>query len=193
MSRKPDQKARGDSKLDGPTADGTGLTDEARAQLCEWLTVENLTYAKARTRLRDKFGVSTTVSALSSFFGNVALPWKYARDHKLAQTLAQLEEGKFQPAMRKHSERLAFQITTSNRVDVKTLKALVKMITDGEKIELQKQTLTLAIERFRESVKDDVTKGLEALFAEIKGNAEALALFEKFKSCAQRSIEGTKA
>lgn len=186
MSRKPDQKPRGDSKLDA-------LSSEQKELLSEWLTVENVTYAKARTRVAKEFGVTTTASALSSFYGSVALPWKYARDHKLAQSLSQLEEGKFQPAMRKQIERLAFQITTSNRVDVKTLKALVKMITDGEKIELQKKTLSLAVERFRESVKTDIEKGLDALFAEIKGNAEALALFQKFKACALRSVQETKA
>ena len=186
MSRKPDQKPRGDSKLDA-------LTSEQKELLAEWLTVENITYAKAKTRVADQFGVHTTPSALSSFFGSVALPWKYARDHKLAQTLADLEEGKFKPAIRKQIERLAFQLTTSNRVDVKSLKAFLKMITDGEKVELQRQTLSLALEKFRESLKTGVEKGLDALFAEIKGNPEAVALYQKFRESVLKSVEETKA
>lgn len=185
MSRKPDQKPRGDSHLDN-------LLPEQKDQLSEWLTVENLTYAKARMRVREKFGVSTTPSALSSFFGSVALPWKYARDHSSAHEMASWKQGEFRPATMKRLEQLAFQLASSNRVDVKTLKAFVKMITDGEKVALQKQNLNLSIEKFRESVKSNVEKGLDALEAEIKGNAEAMTLFAKMKAAVRTGMEAAK-
>lgn len=178
------RKPRGDSKLDA-------LTPEQQEQLCTWLTVDNLTYAAARKALQARFGVATTPSALCSYFGKVALPWKYAQDHAAAKELAAMQKGDFQPATLKRIEQLAFQLATSNRVDVKTLKSFVKMLTDSEKVALQKQNLALALEKFRQQIKTDVEKGLDALYTEIKGNKSAVALYEKLRACVLQSVEGT--
>ena len=138
MKRAPDKKPRGDSILDG-------LPPDQKEQLCQWLTVENFTYAKAHQRAQKEFGVKFNRSALSAFFASVALPWKYARDHSAAQELAKMKEGEFRPVVLKRIEQLAFQLAASNRVDVKTLKAFVKMLTDSDKVALQKGNLQLAL------------------------------------------------
>lgn len=184
MSVAPDKKPRGDSKLHG-------LSPERKAQLCAWLTVDNLTYKEARARLASEFGCFTSDNALSEFWP-VALKWKYARDHAAAQDMASWQQGDFQPAVKKRLEQLAFQLATSPTVDVKTLKAFVKMITDGEKVQLQKNTLALELEKFRESVKTAQEKGLDALFAEIKDKPEAVALFQRFREAAQAGLEAAK-
>lgn len=179
------RKPRGDSKLDA-------LTPEQHEQLCVWLTVDNLTYSAARKLVKARFGVTTTLSALSSFFGSSALPWKYAQDHAAAKEFAAMQQGDFQPAMLKRIEQLAFQLASSNRVDVKTLKSFVKMLTDSQKVSLQKQNLELAIEKFRDRMKSEVEKGLDAMHAEIKDNPKALELFEKLKACVLESVEAAK-
>ena len=46
------------------------------------------------------------------------------------------------------------------------------------------------LEKFRQQVKTDIEKGLDALHAEIKGNAEALRLFEKFRAVVLGATEG---
>jgi hypothetical protein len=182
--RAPDKKARGDSKLDR-------LGDEQKELLNHWLAVENVTYKEAAKRCLDQFELLTNEKALHFYFGNVTLPWKYARDHEAAKEMAQWQKGDFGPAVKKRLEQLAFQLASSPQVDVKALQAFVKMLTDGEKVALQKDNLKLAIERFRESVKTNVDKGLDALEAEIKGNDEALALFAKMKAAVRKSMEAT--
>lgn len=182
MSKKP----RGDSKLDA-------LNGQQQALLAEWLTIENVTYAQAQKRVAEQFGITTTRSALCSFYSRFAAPWKFARAAGEADQFAELMEGKFDEATIKRTKQLAFEALTSPQPDIKAAKALLKIVGDSAKIELQKKTLTLAIEKFREDVKSDVEKGLDALFAEIKGNAEALALFQRFKACALKSVVETKA
>ena len=180
--REPGKKPRGDSQLDG-------LEPEQQELLKHWLCVENVTYKEAQKRCLDQFGLITKEKTLCLYFQNVALPDKYARDHKSAQAMAQWQKGDFQPAVRKRLEQLAFQIASSPKPDLVALQAFVKMITDGEKVALQKENLKLAIDRFRESLKTGVDKGLDALEEEIKGNEEAVALFAKMKAVVKKGME----
>ncbi|MBL9187914.1 MAG: hypothetical protein JNK23_10575 [Opitutaceae bacterium] len=179
-------KARGDSHLDA-------LTPAQQEQLSLFLTTGNPTYEEAVAHVRAEFGVSTNVSSVRSYYFNVALPWSYAQARGAAKEIAAMEEGQFEPAIMKRLQQLAFELMTSPKVDVKTLRAFMKMLGDSRKLQLQQQTLSLELEKFRESVKTGVEKGLDALFAEIKGNAEALALFAKFKAAALQGVQDTKA
>lgn len=180
-----DKKPRGDSKLDA-------LNGQQQALLSEWLTVENLTYAKARERVREQFGITTTRSALCSFYARVAAPWKYARAAGEADQFADLMEGKFDAATIKRTKQLAFEALTSPTPDIKAAKALLKIVGDSAKIDLQRQTLAHAIEKFREDVKSSVEKGLDALEIELKGNAAALELFAKMKAVVRDGMEAAK-
>ncbi|PTX95759.1 hypothetical protein [Opitutus sp. ER46] len=132
MNKKP----RGDSKLDA-------LTPEQQELLAEWLTIENVTYAEARTRVQDQFGVSTTASALQSFYSRFAAPWKYARAHGEAENFASLMEGKFDAASIKRAKQLAFEALTSPQPDLKTARALFKLIGDSAKTTIAKERLAL--------------------------------------------------
>jgi hypothetical protein len=176
-------KPRADSKL-------KSMPREWQDQLCEWLTVENVTYQEARKRLIERYEVSSSQAALSEFYSSVAVPWKYARARNLAAEFASMAEGQFRPAILKRVEQLAFEIAASRKVDIKTLRTFVKMLTDSEKVELQRGNLKLAIEKFRQAVKTDLEKGLDALQVELKGNAEALQLFERMKALVLKSVEG---
>lgn len=180
------KKARSDATL-------KSLSTSQQEEVSAWLTEENLSYEDTRARLGERFGVFVrSDSTLSDFYHSVALPWKYARARNAATELAALKQGEFKPAMLMRIEQLAFEIATSNRVDVKALKSFVKMLTDSEKVELQKGTLRLAIDKFREQVKTEMEKGLDALFAEVKDNREALALYQKFKAAALKGVEDAK-
>jgi glutamine synthetase type III len=183
--RTPHKKPRGDSKLDR-------LPEDQKEQLCAWLTVENLTYKEARTRCAEQFGCFTTEHALSQFFQSVALRWKYAQDHSAAQEMASWQQGDFQPAVKKRLEQLAFQLASSPTVDVKTLKSFIKMLTDGEKVQLQKNTLSLALDKFRQSVKSEQDKGLDALYEEIKHLPEAVELFTRMRAIVTSAVEAAK-
>jgi hypothetical protein len=180
------KKPRSDSKLDS-------LPPKQREELSRWLTEENVSYEEARKRVGARFGVLVSSdSTFSDFYHSVALPWKYARARNFAGEMAALQDGQFKPAILKRLEQLSFELASSNHVDVKTLKVFFKMLTDSEKVELQKGSLKLAVQKFREAVKSDIEKGLDALHAEIKDNAEALQLFEKLKTAVIKSVEATK-
>jgi hypothetical protein len=176
------RKPRGDSKLDA-------LPPEQQERLSEWLTVENLTYAEAQARVREEMGVSTSRSALASFYGRVAAPWKYARARGVAENLAGLAEGKFDEASIKVAKQLAFDALSGPQPDLKAAKTLFKVVGDSAKLKLQARELELSIEKFREAVKGDVDRGLDALHAEVKGNPEALELFQRFRAVVLKSVQ----
>ncbi|MBI5770823.1 MAG: hypothetical protein HZA93_23805 [Verrucomicrobia bacterium] len=130
------RKPRGDSKLDA-------LAPSQKEQLAEWLTVENLTYAEARTRVAEQFGVFTTASALQSFYSRFAAPWSYARAAGDAEAFASLMEGKFEPAAIKAAKQLAFTALTSPQPDLKTAKTLFKIVGDSAKLTLAQEKISL--------------------------------------------------
>ncbi len=182
------KKARSDAGMKGKS-----LTDPQKAEVAAWLTVENVSYADARTRMAERFGVFVkSDSTVSDFYHSFALPWKYAQASNFAAGMSSLKRGEFKPAILNRLEQLAFEVAASNTVDVKTLKSFLKMLTDSEKVELMKGNLQLGIQKFREQVKADVEKGLDALHAVLKGNPEALALFEKLKALVLKSVEAAK-
>jgi hypothetical protein len=179
------KKPRSDAKL-------KSLPQEQQDLLSEWLTKENISYSQARLRVKKQFGISTSLASLQDFYSAVAVPWKYAQARNLAQEIADLKKGEFKPALVKRIEQIAFELSVNQRVDIKALKAFVKMLTDSEKVELQKGNLRLALDKFKQSLKTDVEKGLDALHAELKGNEEALALFDRMKAIVMASVEAAK-
>jgi len=130
------RKTRGDSKLDA-------LKPAQRDQLAEWLTIDNLTYAQARERVQEEFGVSTTTSALCSFFSRYAVPRKYAQSRASAEEFAQLMEGNFDAPTIKAAKQLAFDALTSPQADLKSAKALLKIVGDSSKLALAQEKLSL--------------------------------------------------
>jgi hypothetical protein len=132
MSRKP----RSDSKLDA-------LSEEQHVTLAEWLTIENVSYTEAKSRVLDQFGVSTSVAALQSFFSRFAAPWKYARAADEADQFAALMEGKFDAASIKRAKQLAFEAMSGPRPDLKAARALLKIVGDSAKLSLAQEKLSL--------------------------------------------------
>lgn len=136
MNKKP----RGDSKLDA-------LLPAQKEQLAEWLTVDNLTYAKAKARVEKEFGVKTTASALASFYSRFAAPWSYSRASEDAEAFASLTEGRIDPAMQKRVKQLAFKALTDRKPDLKSAKVLLKIAGDSAKVEIAKEKLSLDARR----------------------------------------------
>ncbi len=116
---------------------------EEQDALCEWLTVENVTYTEARKRLIERFEVSTNSASLSEYYSSVAVPWKYARARNLAEEFAKLSEGQFDQAAAKRLQQLLFEMTVSNRVNLSSVKTLAKIVGDSHKLTLQEQRLEL--------------------------------------------------
>lgn len=134
------KKIRGDSKLDA-------LPPAQKEQLADWLTIDNLTYAQARDRVLAEFGVATTTSALCSFFSRVATPRKYARSREAAEEFAQLMEGQFDEATIKAAKQIAFDAITAQHPDLKSAKAVLKIVGDARKLTIAQEKLSLDARR----------------------------------------------
>lgn len=132
MSKKP----RSDSKLDA-------LLPEQREQLASWLTVENLSYAKARARVLKEFKITTSAAALVSFYSRFAAPWKYAQAKDEADTWANLMDGRFDEATIKRAKELAFDSMIGPKPDLKTAKTLLKILGDSAKVKIAQDKLSL--------------------------------------------------
>ena len=131
-------KPRADAKL-------KSMPQEWQDDLCSWLTIENITYADARKRLIEKYEVSTSPSALSDYYSSVAVPWKYARAHGLAAEFAKSMEGdsQFDGVTTKRLQQLFFEMSVTNRVDLKAIKTLAKIVGDSHKLSLAQDRLQL--------------------------------------------------
>lgn len=132
----PRKKPRGDSKLDA-------LSPAQKEQLSDWLIEENLTYAQAKARVQEEFGVSTNTSALCSFYSRWATPRKYAQSRDAAEEFSQLMEGKFDEATIKAAKQAAFDALTSPQRDLKAAKSLLKIVGDSSKLTLAQEKVSL--------------------------------------------------
>lgn len=129
-------KPRADAKL-------KSMPQEWQDDLCTWLAVENVTYSEARKRLIEKYEVKTSLASLSDYYSTVAVPWKYAQARGLADEFAKLQSGEFDEAALKRLQQLLFEVTVSNRVDLKAVKTLAKIVGDSHKLNLAQERLEL--------------------------------------------------
>ena len=129
-------KPRADAKL-------KSMPQAQQDALCEWLTVENVTYSEARKRLKAQFAVSTSLASLSDYYSSVAVPWKYARARGLADELATMSDGSFDAVTVKRLQQLLFEMSVSNRVDLRSIKTLAKIVGDSHKLTLAQSRLEL--------------------------------------------------
>lgn len=132
-----DKKRRGGSSLFNK------LTPQQREQLASWLTIENLTYADARALLEEQFGISTSADALRRFYSSFAVGWQYSQARNEAEAFGQLMEGNFDAGTIKRAKQLAFSALTDRKPDVKTAKALLKIVGDSAKVDIAKERLSL--------------------------------------------------
>jgi hypothetical protein len=160
------------------------LTPEQRVQLASWLTVENLTYKDARELVESQFGVSTSEDALVRFYSSFAVPWQYSQASDEAEAFGKLMEGNFDDATIRRAKQLAFSALTDRNPDVKTAKALLKIVGDSAKVDLAKERLTL------DARKVALLEAKAALADRAKGIAGDSNLTEEQKGAQLRSLFG---
>lgn len=179
------KKPRSDSKLDA-------LSPQQKEMLREWLVDENLSYEKAQERLYQDFNVRTSVGALSRFYATQCFSLRSSEAKAFAEQVGQelLEaEPTFDKVTLALVKKRAFEQAAARDGDMKTLEILAGIIGGSAKLQLKKEQLEFSREKFRQELKSDVEKGLDALQAEIKGDAIALELFEKMKARVMAAME----
>jgi len=182
------RKARSDDKL-------ANLTPEQKAMLRSWLVDENLSYDQAKQRLHDDFNVETSKGALSKFYARDCFTLRASEARNFAEHVERellAKDSTFDRATLALVKQKAFERAYAQNGNIAELATLAGIIGDSAKLDLKKQELQLSREKFLQELRSDLEKGLDALHAEIKGNAEALTLFEKLKAVVMRSVEGRR-
>ncbi|MBC8009963.1 MAG: hypothetical protein H7067_07690 [Burkholderiales bacterium] len=179
MRRDPDSiKARGDATL-------KTLPDGIQDELFVFL--RHNTQRKTLVWLHDLHGVDSSTAALSEFF-----QWypKARTIRQSARAASRLEDAltklpllKVTAAQAREIAQVEFELQASEDRDPK----LMAMLTKGER---ERERLRLEREKFEWAKKSEAEKGLDALHAEIKGDAEALRIFEQLRARVGQIQEG---
>jgi hypothetical protein len=137
--------------------------------------------------LEQNHGVKSSTGALSNFAG-----WyPFSRPLEMVDARAKAVEAQLKADPNLHFN--AEQVSAAGQIAFEQIALQlqdVKGFINLSKLRLKQRELELNLEKFRQTVKSDIDKGLDALHAEIKGNAQALQLFEKFKAAILASTEG---
>src|SRR6267154_975550 len=135
-------------------ADSTwnGLIPEQREKLDEWLFMEGLSYPLARERVQKELGIECSISGVGRYY-------RRAVETRAVEKLAEAQNAAAavnrtgvklkslqSSALKMIGQRLLEKAMTGG--DIKELAALGKLLTDGERREIQRERLALARERF---------------------------------------------
>lgn len=170
-------KPRADAKL-------KTLPDPVQEQLFELYRKKSV--SDCLDWLIDKHGVESSAGALSEFYSWYPLSRPLEQSKKFADefkaALAANPELRLDAEQLSIAGQIAFEQQALAKGDVAAFVQLRKLRQAEKTFELEK-------EKFREVVKSAVEKGLDALQAEIKGNAAALKLFEQLKASVLKDVE----
>ena len=139
MARKP----RSDSVLDS-------LPPERREQLVRWLVDENLKYPEAVTRVWERFGVKTSVSALQKFYARRCFTLRAEQANEFAELVveqAKADPARFDAATLALVKQKAFERVYARDGNLSELALLAGILGDAAKLDLKRQELALADRR----------------------------------------------
>lgn len=137
------RKIRGDSKLDQ-------LPDEAFSALRDWFAVENVTYVQAQDRLREQYGVETSMGALTNFFQNHCVGFKLRKARDFAEEVGKvIAEGdnQFGETTIELIKQKAFERAAANEASIEDLVSFMKILGDTKKLEIQQSKLDIESRR----------------------------------------------
>lgn len=181
------------AKSDKPRSDSkvARLPEETRAEIVRRLAEENQSFKEVSAWLKDD-GISISATALHDWYSVHSWKISAASARQVADQARDdaAASGDYDAATLALVKERAYILARTKGASVKDLAMLADIIGESAKLTLKKRELELNFEKHRETVKTNIEKGLDALHAEIKGNAEALALFQKFKAAVMRSAEG---
>lgn len=171
-----DKKPRSDSKLDG-------LSSSQRAELIR-LLADGCSYKQALEWLEAECMVTVSLSALTPFYKRHVVPLlKERRDYAAAQAeaiVAQVGAIDWDVASRERLRQLAFRELNREDADVDTVEKLANLMLKSSQQEIER-------ERLMSNLKSKIDAGLDALFAEIKGNPKAEKLFAELKAAVAKA------
>lgn len=173
---KPDKKPRADSKLDSmPESRVMELRD---GMLSGW------SHEECKSWLASECAVTCSGSALTAFYKRHCVPI-VRESRQLAAVKAEAivaEAGRtdWNAGTLELVKQVSFEMMSGQRTDPKTSEKFIKLI-------LKADAQDAAREKFKAATKTKIEEGLEALFAEIKGNRKAEALFKQLQEVVSKA------
>lgn len=116
------------------------LPPEQKTALTDWLVDEGISYADARERIAEQFGVTTSLGAISDFWQKECFSLRFRKARSVAdQIVSVMREGDngFDEATLNAIGQRAFNLATAQDAEVDDLVQLVKVIGDSKKLQLQ--------------------------------------------------------
>ena len=183
-------KPRSDSKL-------LNLPPEAQDRIYTWLTegvgdAADTSYAAVKEQIWLDYNLRVSRTALGSFWSKVAAPRRLRASANAAAGLVDVAKGHgvaFEEAALAACQQKAFELSASEKPDPKEVIAFFGLVLEAQKIALKKEDLALQRDKFKATVAKKIDLGLEELYAEIKGNKQALELFEKMRAIVKKGVE----
>jgi hypothetical protein len=173
------KKTRADSIL------GT-LTEDRQAEVADYARTHTLVETVAWLRAD---GLKTSRTALGEWLSSWSLSQRFKQSESsalqfkawLAETFPKMSEEELDGRA-----AMIFQFEALKTGDPETYLAFAsarhKAAMDKAKFEQKERLMQFDEKKFAAQFKTKIEAGLDALFQEIKGNAEARSLFEKFKA-----------
>ena len=178
------RKTRNDSVL------GT-LPDERQAEIADHCRSHSLTDTVAWLR---SDGVRVGRTALSNWLSSWSLRQRFVRAESNAETFREWM-AKESPSLSEEEldkrAALMFQFSAVEEGNAEQYLAFAtarhKAKMDALKLDQKERGMAFDREKFLASIKTQIEHGLDALFAEVKSNPEARALFEQFKAVVRKA------
>jgi hypothetical protein len=151
--------------------------------------------------MREQYGVETSIGAISKYWQKWgAEHWKARRADALQMARdvvadAAANPGQFSAAALEAIEQKVFALALDPESSAREVKGLAQILMKRNDQEIRKRDQDLARERladsrerWRESLKSSIDRGLDALYDDIAGNAEAEALFERLRAAVRQGV-----
>lgn len=143
---------------------------------------KKLKFSAIQAEIPLRYGVTVSGSTLSEFYAWLKV-WKRWRDAQAFALQARAELAKDPTISDAELDRFAERVLKAEAAvnkDVKGYVSLRRMTLAERKEDRERDKLTLA-------TKTDVEKGLDALAAEIEGNAPAMAIYQKLREVLKKA------
>ncbi len=178
------------------------LPVEQQAQLAEWL-LSGMPYHVARETIAkappDGFGVTLrSLSSFTKFWEVVCVTHLLRRRQRSVDTAKQVAEeakanpGQFDAATIDALKQAAFDMASSPQCNPKDVKAIFSLVLKARAQDQTSEQMNLEREKFRETIKTNIEKALDAFYEEIKNNASALQIFQQLRAVMVKQVKEAK-
>jgi len=171
------------------------LPEEQQLRLADWL-LGGMPYYEAQKQVLDQFGVAVkSLKSFSAFWSDVCGPLLLKRRNQ-ARSIAQgitdemsKESSGIDRALMDALKQKAFEVILKPNPDPAEVSSVISLALKVRDQEIKVQQIELEREKFKETIRTNIDRGLEALYQEIKENQIAREIFERLKRTVMKEVK----